>query len=147
ILMPAVTPLPQSGLPKFITPEEHKQLTASTPSSFGDIPPVLQHKEENVQVTFDPPIPDLGNNEKGTLYVIESALAFVWPSGTGFTVEYPRITLHAVSRGESGPSVYCQLDESPNGPGAPGEDDEQEDSEMREMKIIPSNPESGKHHL
>ncbi|KAG8763652.1 hypothetical protein FRC11_014629 [Ceratobasidium sp. 423] len=140
--MPAVTPLPQPGPPKFITPEEHKQLTASTPSSFGDIPPVLQHKEENVQVTFDPPIPELGSDEKGTLYVIESALAFVWPSGTGFTVEYPRITLHAVSRGESGPSVYCQLDESLNGPGALGADEEQEDSEMREMKIIPSNPES-----
>ncbi|CUA73387.1 hypothetical protein RSOLAG22IIIB_05277 [Rhizoctonia solani] len=140
--MPAVTPLPQSGPPKFITLEEHKQLTASTPSSFGDIPPVLQHKEENVQVTFDPPIPDLGNDEKGTLYVIESALAFVWPSGAGFTVEYPRITLHAVSRGESGPSIYCQLDESLNGPGASGEDEEQTDSEMREMKIIPSNPES-----
>ncbi|KAH7341677.1 regulator of volume decrease after cellular swelling-domain-containing protein [Rhizoctonia solani] len=139
--MPAVIPLPQPGPPKFITVDEHKQLTASTPSSFGDIAPVLQHKEENVQVTFDPPIPDLGSDEKGTLYVIESALAFVWPSGTGFTVEYPRITLHAVSRGESGPSIYCQLDESPNGPGAPGADEEQEDSEMREMKIIPSNPE------
>ncbi|CAE6461665.1 unnamed protein product [Rhizoctonia solani] len=139
--MPAVTPLPQPGPPKFITVEEHKQLTASTPSSFGDIPPVLQHKEENVQVIFDPPIPDLGSDEKGTLYVIESALAFVWPSGAGFTVEYPRITLHAVSRGETGPSVYCQLDESANGPGAPGGDEEQ-DSEMREMKIIPSNAES-----
>ena len=71
ILMPAVIPISQDGLPKFITPDEHKQLTASTPSSFGDIPPVLQHKEESVQVTFDPPIPDLGSDEKGTLYVIE----------------------------------------------------------------------------
>jgi nucleotide-sensitive chloride channel 1A len=70
-------------------------------------------------------------------------LAFAWPSGVGFTIEYPRITLHAVSRGESGPSVYCQLDESAQGPGAPGADEEQDDSEMREMKIIPSNPESG----
>ncbi|CAE6354037.1 unnamed protein product [Rhizoctonia solani] len=138
--MPAVIPLAEPGPPKFITPEEHKQLTASTPSSFGDIPPVLQHKEENVQVTFDPPIPDLKTDEKGTLYVIESTLAFVGSSGTGFTVDYPRITLHAVSRGESGPSVYCQLDESVNGPGA--SDEEQGDSEMREMKIIPSNPES-----
>ncbi|KAF8753290.1 volume decrease after cellular swelling [Rhizoctonia solani] len=115
--MPAVVPLPQPGPPKFITLEEHKQLTASTPSSFGDIPPILQRKKR-------------------------TALAFVWPSGTGFTIEYPRITLHAVSRGESGPSVYCQLDESAEGLCAPGGDEEQVDSEMREMKIIPSNPES-----
>ncbi|CCO28643.1 hypothetical protein RSOLAG1IB_01523 [Rhizoctonia solani AG-1 IB] len=140
--MPAVVRLPQPGPPKFVTHEEHKQLTDSTPLSFRDIPPELYHKEENVQVTFDPPIPDLGSDEKGTLYVIESVLAFTWPSGVGFTIEYPRITLHAVSRGESGPSVYCQLDESAQGPGAPGADEEQDDSEMREMKIIPSNPES-----
>ncbi|KAF8674177.1 volume decrease after cellular swelling [Rhizoctonia solani] len=135
--MPAVVPLPQPGPPKFITLDEHKQLTASTPSSFGDIPPILQRKEENVQITFDPPVPDFSSEGKGTF-----GLAFVWPSGTGFTIEYPRITLHAVSRGESGPSVYCQLDESAEGPGAPGGDEEQVDSEMREMKIIPSNPES-----
>jgi nucleotide-sensitive chloride channel 1A len=67
--MPAVTPQP--GPPRFITPEEHRQLTTSTPTSFGDIPPVLRHKEENVQVTFDPPIPDLGTTDKGTLYIIE----------------------------------------------------------------------------
>lgn len=69
--MPAVTPTTQSGPPRYITPEEHKQLTASTPTSFGDIPPVLQHKEENVRVTFDPPIPELESTDKGTLYVIE----------------------------------------------------------------------------
>lgn len=75
--------------------------------------------------------------------MIESTLAFVWPSGAGFSIEYPRITLHAVSRGESGPSVYCQLDESdPNGPTNGAEGDEDEDTEMREMKIIPSDPTS-----
>ncbi|KAG9082746.1 hypothetical protein FS749_006595 [Ceratobasidium sp. UAMH 11750] len=138
--MPAVTPTTQPGPPRFITPEEHKQLTASTPISFGDIPPVLRHTQGDVQIVFDPPIHDLGSADKGTLYVIESALAFIWPSGAGFTIEYPRITLHAVSRGEAGPYVYCQLDESD--PATGGAEDEDEESEMREMKIIPSDPAS-----
>ncbi|KAF8604215.1 hypothetical protein BDV93DRAFT_575781 [Ceratobasidium sp. AG-I] len=139
--MPAVTPITQ--LPRFITSDEHKQLTASTPTSFGDIPPIIRHTQADVQITFDPPIPELGSADKGTLYVIESALAFLWPSGTGFTIEYPRITLHAVSRGEGGPSVYCQLDESdPSGATNGGEENEEEVTEMREMKIIPSDPAS-----
>ncbi|KAG8686588.1 hypothetical protein FRC09_014030 [Ceratobasidium sp. 395] len=139
--MPAVTPITQSGLPRFITPEEHKQLTASTPTSFGDIPPVLHHTQGDIQIVLDPPIPGLESTDKGTLYVIESVLAFIWPSGSGFTIEYPRITLHAVSRGEAGPFVYCQLDEGdPTATG--GAEDEDEDAEMREMKIIPSDPAS-----
>ena len=77
----------------------------------------------------------------------KSALAFLWPSGTGFTIEYPRITLHAVSRGESGPSVYCQLDESdPSGATNGEEENDEEDTEMTEMKIIPSDPASGEHY-
>ncbi|QRV89853.1 hypothetical protein RhiJN_17871 [Ceratobasidium sp. AG-Ba] len=138
--MPAVTPTTQ-GPPRFITPEEHKQLTASTPTSFGDIPPVLRHTQSDVQIVFDPPIAGLEGDEKGTLYVIESVLAFAWPSGTGFTIEYPRITLHAVSRSDTVTSVYCQLDESDLATNGAAEN-EDEDSEMREMKIIPSDPAS-----
>ena len=33
-------------------------------------------------------------------------------SGKGFQIEYPSITLHAVSKGDTSPSIYCQLDES-----------------------------------
>lgn len=86
-----------------------------------------------------------------------SALCFV-PSDAsrpGFSLDYPSITLHAISRDASGPSVYCQLDES--APAAPGqaappptrivegreddghyhpEDDEDEDTPMREMRIL-----------
>ena len=63
-------------------------------------------------------------------------------TGVGFQIEYPAITLHAVSRGESGPSIYCQLDESfgqvNGGPSA----NEDEDSEMRELTIVPKNSDS-----
>lgn len=47
---------------------------------------------------------------------------------------YTSITLHAISRAESGPSIYCQLDEA----GQAGDDDETgADAEMREMNIVP----------
>lgn len=58
-------------------------------------------------------------------------------TGRGFQIEYPAITLHAVSRGESGPSIYCQLDESAGNNGVITEQDgEEPDSEMRELSII-----------
>jgi hypothetical protein len=87
--------------------------------------------------------------------LIISALCFVPASDSrpGFSLDYPSITLHAISRDDSGPSVYCQLDESP----APGqsvprptriiegrendghyhpEDEEDDDTPMREMRIL-----------
>lgn len=61
-------------------------------------------------------------------------------TGKGFQVEYPHITLHAVSRSDSGPpSVYCQLEDPINDmniDGAAPKDDE-EDLDMRELSIIP----------
>jgi chloride channel, nucleotide-sensitive, 1A len=56
-------------------------------------------------------------------------------SGRGVQVEYPSITLHAISRAESGPSIYCQLDESSATPD--GKADEEEAADMRELTIIP----------
>ena len=60
-------------IPKFISPEEHKNLIASTPASFSDIPPVLRHQEEDVSITLDPPLDGFSAEEcaKGSLYVIE----------------------------------------------------------------------------
>lgn len=59
-------------------------------------------------------------------------------TGRGFQIEYPAITLHAVSRGESGPSIYCQLDEGAGG-AAVAEDDV---ADMRELSIVPQNADS-----
>ena len=61
-----------SSVPKFSTPEEHKSLVGSTPSSFAEIPSVLRHKQENVTVSFDPPLDGFSDDDRqGTLYVIE----------------------------------------------------------------------------
>ncbi|KAI0073688.1 hypothetical protein K474DRAFT_1602976 [Panus rudis PR-1116 ss-1] len=131
-----------TSLPKYITPEEHKEAIASTPASFSDIPPVLRHKEENVSIKLEPPFEELSAEElsNGTLYVIESALIFMSSSGKGIQVEYPTITLHAVSRAESGPSIYCQLDETVATNGADAAPENEEDySELRELSIIPQN--------
>jgi chloride channel, nucleotide-sensitive, 1A len=60
-------------LPTFTSPDEHKNLVASTPASFSDIPPVLRYKEENVAVSLEPPLAEFSAEDcaKGTLYVIE----------------------------------------------------------------------------
>ncbi|KAG8906058.1 hypothetical protein FRB99_007715 [Tulasnella sp. 403] len=134
--MPAITVI--TSLPPYITAQEHSQITSKTPEDFSSIPPVLRHKQENVSVQLEPPIPELSSdNAKGTLYVIESVLAFMTPSNIGFQIPYPKITLHAVSRaGDSnndGPSVYCQLDENPEN--ADLADDE--DAAMSELRIYP----------
>jgi nucleotide-sensitive chloride channel 1A len=55
-------------------------------------------------------------------------------TGRGFQIEYPSITLHAISRNESGSSIYCQLDETPAGDQPAHEED---DTPMRELKIVP----------
>lgn len=144
------------ALPKFVSPEEHKTLVASTPASFSDIPPVLRHKEENVSITLDPVLETFSAEDcaNGTLYVIEryetrlyfmacayprySVLIFMSASGHGIQVEYPSITLHAISRADGKPSIYCQLDEHVASPEAEGEDDEA--NNMRELVIVPQAP-------
>lgn len=65
-------------------------------------------------------------------------------TGVGFQVPYPAITLHAIARPESGPSIYCQLDELAEEPGAVESTENDEASDMRELSIIPSNPASRK---
>ncbi|KAJ4488070.1 regulator of volume decrease after cellular swelling-domain-containing protein [Lentinula aciculospora] len=103
-----------NSVPKFVSPEEHKTIVGSTPASFNDIPPVLRHKEESVSVTFEPPLDGFSEDDakEGVLYVLESVLIFMSKTGNGLQIEYPLITLHAVSRGDTPPSIYCQLDES-----------------------------------
>lgn len=147
------------SLPTFVSPDVHREMVASTPASFNDIPPVLRHKEENVSVKLDPPLPEFTADDcaNGSLYVIEkyvlrvianlqyvdraiSLLIFMSSTGKGLQVEYRSITLHAISRAENVPSIYCQLDESPNDATAANED--AEISDMRELIIIPKAAES-----
>ncbi|KAL5503903.1 hypothetical protein ACEPAH_7974 [Sanghuangporus vaninii] len=132
-----------TAVPAFISKEEHAQLTAATPSSFSDILPVLRHKQENVRAVFDPPVPDLSEDElkQGTVYILESALVFISESsGRGFQIDYPSIILHAISRSEP-PSLYCQLGE-PASADVSEVEDEEEATELRELNIYPEDTSS-----
>jgi len=163
--MPAVNLI--TAVPHFVSPEEHRNVVASTPSSFNDIPPVLRHREENVSVKLDPPIEGFTEQDaaQGTLYVITrcekkksthepfhvwlfSVLVFISTNGRGFQIAYPAITLHGISRSAQGsPSIYCQLDDTAGAKGAAApattsEGEEEEDTELREFSIFPQNPDS-----
>jgi len=70
-----------------------------------------------------------------------SVLVFMSTSGKGFQVPYTTITLHAISRADLAPSIYCQLDEAEAQEEEPTQDEEAE-LEMRELRIIPSTSES-----
>jgi nucleotide-sensitive chloride channel 1A len=142
--MPSVSPV--SAVPSFVTPAEHVGLTGSTPSSFDSIPPILRYKKEKVSAVFDPSL-DWFQDTRGMLYVIErwvmsnsicgwikarydSVLVFMSDDGHGFEIKYPAITLHAVSREQSGPCIYLQLNESEGA-------EDGEDDGMRELRLVP----------
>ncbi|KAJ7454816.1 regulator of volume decrease after cellular swelling-domain-containing protein [Mycena latifolia] len=133
--MPSATLI--QSVPAFVSREEHTTIAAETPVAFTDIPPVLRHKEDDVAVTLDPPLDGFTAQDgaQGTLYIIESVLVFMSTTGHGFQIEYPAITLHAVSRAEAGPSIYCQLDEHAGEAEAAASNEEM--SEMRELSIVP----------
>jgi nucleotide-sensitive chloride channel 1A len=59
-------------------------------------------------------------------------------SGKGFQIPYPAITLHAISRTEGGPSIYCQLDDNFATQSADDGAEEDEAGEMRELTIFPA---------
>ncbi|KAI0249905.1 regulator of volume decrease after cellular swelling-domain-containing protein [Lactifluus subvellereus] len=125
------------AIPRHVSVEEHRILTGATPASFSDIPPVLKQKVDSVRVAFDPPLDGFSPEDGalGTLYIIESVLAFQSSTGRAFQIEYPSITLHAISRGDSGPFVYCQLDEPPAADAPPPDGDDA--LGMRELSLTP----------
>lgn len=65
-------------------------------------------------------------------------------TGVGFQVPYHAITLHAIARPESGPLIYCQLDELAEELEAGESSENDEAADMRELNIIPSNHASRK---
>ncbi|WVW82252.1 hypothetical protein I302_104258 [Kwoniella bestiolae CBS 10118] len=147
---------PITAPPNSISPEEHTQITSSTPSSFVDIPPILRWYDEDVQVLLSSRNGGWeGWNEgrvKGKLWVNEISVAFI-PTDTntpGFNLPFPSLTLHALTpQSPDLPAhLYCQADESdapsPAGPSQPqsgaqangngeehmdGEEDEEEDDD------------------
>lgn len=80
--------------------------------------------------------------QHGTSLICFSVMAFLSETGKGIQIEYPTITLHAIARGEAGPTIYCQLDEASQGQGNDGGNETDEAQDMRELKLIPADPAS-----
>lgn len=132
--MPGISTI--TSLPNFVTLEQHRELTSSTPSSFAELPAILYHEEPNAAITLDPPLDGFSPEDcaSGTVYLLSSVLIFMSTSGKGLQVTYPTISLHAISRAEFGPSIYCQLDETIDGDEEPTPDEE-DAMDMRELRI------------
>ncbi|KIY63534.1 hypothetical protein CYLTODRAFT_426024, partial [Cylindrobasidium torrendii FP15055 ss-10] len=105
-----------SKLPTVHTPEEHGALLAST-QTILDMPPILRYKNSNVNVAFNPQMVQ-GSWKKGSIYIIDSCLAFMEEGEhNGFRIEYPKILLHGVRRGDVVPTtIHCQLEETDGKP-------------------------------
>jgi hypothetical protein len=59
-------------------------------------------------------------------------------SNHGFQIKYPAITLHAISRAESPPSIYCQLDDRAGDVENLSLRQDDDESDVRELIIIPA---------
>ncbi|KAH8831396.1 regulator of volume decrease after cellular swelling-domain-containing protein [Flagelloscypha sp. PMI_526] len=123
-----------SELPPFVTLEQHAELSSSTPQSFSDIPSVIRLQLSNIAVDLQPPLPDFGlaDGQAGALYVLESVLIFMSSTGKGLQIDYRTITLHAISKSNGTPCIYCQLDNE-------GKADTDEEMELSELNIVPQN--------
>jgi len=164
-----------SAPPSYITKEQFDEFQASTPAT-GNLAhdPVLHLIEKDVKIVMEPAVEgfafDNSGMTTGDLYVTEGALSFFVPSSSsGFSIPYPTVSLHAISRqristaeidedaaaaqtngrNSNGhpaaeepeqPCVYCQLDENEGA----DYDNLPEDQliETKEFSIFPTNSEA-----
>ncbi|XP_013775248.1 methylosome subunit pICln-like [Limulus polyphemus] len=99
----------------------------------------IRHREPNTIAHIKSR--DLG---KGTLYIAESRLSWVGENGQGFSLEYPSICLHAVSRDLNAfpcECLYLMIDAEleSNGEEQNGESQEDEESKTSEVRFVPEN--------
>ncbi|RUS33952.1 regulator of volume decrease after cellular swelling-domain-containing protein [Jimgerdemannia flammicorona] len=113
-------------------------LLNSPPSLEGE---PIRYQQCDIRMVITPPLSGVSDAGKGNLVVAESQLYFYSLSTTiSVAIPYPSIIIHAISRQEGQPCVYCQLDsteklvEQRHG----GRDDEDEDEdEVTEIRFVP----------
>lgn len=161
---------PISGPPNFQTQAEHAASQQATPSSFAELPPVLHSHVQQVRVRLQPGLsPSIasangavddgavngnGNGHasagsyeaEGQLWITEKELSFL-SSSSGFSIDYPSISLHAITRsvpdsllGNDAPAaqsacLYCQLDDNPHADDDEEGQGDEEDAGLRELYI------------
>jgi len=87
----------------------------------------------------------------GTLYISKSVLVWISTNGQGFALQYPTISMHAISRNTSGfphPCIYMVV-ETPKERGSDGgehngstqeeSDEDDDDEQSTEIRFVPSN--------
>ncbi|KAE8213067.1 hypothetical protein CF327_g3367 [Tilletia walkeri] len=127
--------------PRFVRPDSDEPTERATPGTFVGLPPTLRTLLEGATALLDPGLSDPSAQTQtgafpqwkaqGNLYVTNDSLSFLDPtSNKGFSVDFPTISLHAISRSipeaiqaiaqASGSTacLYCQLDDNA------GKDDE-----------------------
>jgi len=99
----------------------------------------VRHTEGNVQATVQNT--SLGN---GTLYISESTVTWLTTAGEGLQLQYPLISLHAVSRDPTTRHHLLLHYDSKLLDGGQNSDSEEEDNEdvMTEVKFSPDVPDS-----
>ncbi|KAG2218351.1 hypothetical protein INT45_012970 [Circinella minor] len=99
----------------------------------------VRHTQRNVDLQILPPLSGVEGTIQGELNVCESQVYFYSTlAGSGIAVEYPDIIIHAISRQEGRPSIYCQLEQGRFFPNQQLPEDE-EDS-VTELKFMPQDP-------
>merc|ERR1711976_539426 len=97
----------------------------------------VRHKQENTVAHVCKK--DMGN---GTLFITESCVSWVGEGGQGFSLEYPAVSLHAVSRDLTAFPHQCLYlmvdgdlggDEDQNS----GSDDDDDEGKIAEVRFIP----------
>ncbi|RUS23315.1 regulator of volume decrease after cellular swelling-domain-containing protein [Endogone sp. FLAS-F59071] len=105
----------------------------------------IHHRQDNVQMVITPPLNGVSDLGKGDLFVAENQLYFYTRNtATGLAIPYPSIIIHAISRQNGQPCVYCQLDsgEVLAEQRRVAEDDDDEDKEVTELKLVPDDPDA-----
>lgn len=80
----------------------------------------------------------------GSLYITQSCVSWLSESGRGFSLEYPKISLHAVSRETSSfpkPCLYVmvdgRLDDEEKAEGDSEDEDEEDEDQITEVRFVP----------
>ncbi|KAI9365319.1 regulator of volume decrease after cellular swelling-domain-containing protein [Pilaira anomala] len=98
-----------------------------------------RHVQKDTALLISPPLSGHDGPIFGELSVCEDQFYFYSESAkSGIAVQYPDIIIHAISRQEGQPNIYCQLDAGLFFPNQQLPEDEQEREEtVTELRLIP----------
>lgn len=98
-----------------------------------------RHIQKDTALLISPPLAGHEGPIFGDLSVCEDQVYFYSESAnSGIAVEYPDIIIHAISRQQGQPNIYCQLDAGLFFPNQVlPEDEEERDETVTELRLIP----------